>query len=192
METQSILTTDQVRSLSAKRGLALRPQPLVSIRFPVSLLGKAASQLQENGHRSLEQLVLWSGYANPTGALLVSLLMPKTTATWGTVTIVKTELPIIAEWLFEHGQLLFVEMHTHGPGSCATELSPIDRAHPVGRQNGFLTFIIPEYAKAGIDLATAGIWECLSQDWKRVSPDKSRVRFSVVPDAELTHELLTG
>ncbi|MGH7484753.1 MAG: hypothetical protein ACREMY_03985, partial [bacterium] len=79
--------------------------------------------------------------------------------------------------------------HTHGSGLRATELSDEDRRHPVGRQDGFLTVIVPAYARDGIDFSRAGVWECRSLSWSRMAPDEVSARLHVISDEEAQHVL---
>jgi hypothetical protein len=157
--------------------------------FPEGLVVRAAWHLQVNGHRGDEQLVLWGGYPTPSGVVIASLLLPETDAGWGWVRVLPAEQPKIADWLRGHGQLLFVEAHTHGDGPRATEMSPEDRRHPAGRQDGFLTVIIPGYAREGIAFARAGVWECRRLAWTKLSLSQVRARLHVVDDEEARHAL---
>lgn len=157
--------------------------------FPEGLVVRAAWHLQVNGQRGDEQLVLWGGYATPPGVVIASLLLPETNAGWGWVRVLPMEQPKIADWLHGHGQLLFVEAHTPGDGLRATELSPEDRRHPAGRQDGFLTIIVPGYCREGIDFARAGVWECRTLAWTKLSLNQVRARLRLVDDEEARHAL---
>jgi hypothetical protein len=171
------------------QGPPARPAPPYSLLFPAPLLSRAAQHLGQNGRHRLEQLVLWGGYATPQGVVLASLLLPETEATWGWVHILPHEQPRIAEWLRAHGQLLFVEMHTHGSGPLATELSDEDRRHPAGRQDGFLTVIVPDYSRGGIHFPRAGVWECRALAWARLRPEEVDVRLRVVLEEDVCRVL---
>lgn len=181
----TLCTEAEMRAYVAAHGRPVRPEPPYTLLFPDALLTRAAHHLRQNGRKRLEQLVLWGGVATPRGVVLASLLLPETEATWGWVHILPAEQPKIAEWLHDHGQLLFVEAHTHGPGSWATELSDEDRRHPAGRQDGFLTLIVPGYARNGIDVTRAGVWECRRLTWARLAPDQVRSRLHVLLEEEV-------
>lgn len=185
MRAQTIIDDAAAAELARLRGLARRPPPPLSVVMPSGLIIPAEAHLRLNGRRRLEQLVLWAGYAQDGRALITSLLMPDTVATWGSVTIVRSELPKIADWLFERGQLLFVEMHTHGRGLWATELSDTDRTFPIGRQPGFITVIVPAYAADGIELEQAGVWEHCPPEWLVLTSSEVRRRFSIASDGEI-------
>ena len=189
MELVSILTDVTMAERVASKGRPRRPVPPYPLTFPASLIERAAQYLAENGRQELEQVVLWGGYSTARGVVLASLLLPATEATWGWVHVIPSEQPKIAEWLRDHGQLLFAEAHTHGLGPRATELSDEDRRHPAGRQNGFLTIIVPDYARAGILLPRAGVWECRELAWTKLSRQDVRARLRVVADEEARHEL---
>jgi CheY-like chemotaxis protein len=156
--------------------------------FPAGLVDRARAHLVRSGKRELEQLVLWGGYYNGRAVALVSLLLPETVATWGSVTIVRTEQPVIADWLYDRGQLLFVEAHTHGEGPWATELSEVDRKYPISRQTGFLTLIVPNYARDGISLGICAVWECRALEWARLSAAET-ARLRVVEDTAVRKAL---
>lgn len=185
MRTQTIIDDESAAELARRRGFARRPAPPLSFVLPSDLIAPAEAHLRQNGRRGLEQLVLWAGYPEGDRALITSLLMPETVATWGSVTIVRSELPRIAEWLFERGQLLFIEMHTHGRGPSATELSDTDRTFPIGRQPGFITVIVPAYADGGIEFERAGVWEHCPPEWLEMGLAEVRRRFSITPAEDI-------
>ncbi len=173
----------------AARGRPARPRPPYPLLFPAGLVDRAAEHLQGNGRLGLEQLVLWSGYPTAAAVIIAGLLLPETEATWGWVHVLPDEQPRIVDWLRAHGQLLFAESHTHGVGPRATELSDEDRRHPAGRQDGFLTIIVPGYARRGIDFARAGVWECRALEWAKLSANEVGARLRIVNDEVARHAL---
>lgn len=189
MEVVSILSDAEIAGYLSRNGRRARPRPPYNLLFPTSLVKRAARHLRVNGDLECEQLVLWSGYPTEQGVVLAALLLPETEATWGWVHVLPKEQPAIVSWLQEKGQLLFVEAHTHGYGPGATEISEEDRRHPAGRQDGFLTIIVPYYARDGMDFSRVGIWECASLEWTRMRPGDVRVRVHIVSDEEARHVL---
>ncbi len=188
MEVVTILTDEEATTVKA-RGAPIRPAPPFPLHFPAGLVNRARAHLLRNGKRELEELVLWSGYWDGEAVRLVSLLLPETVATWGSVTIVHSEQPVIADWLYDRGQLLFVEAHTHGAGPWATELSPVDRRYPISRQNGFLTVIVPNYAQDGLSFGISGVWECRASEWARL-PATEAARLRVMEDSAVRRALV--
>lgn len=184
MNILSLLSEDKLRQRLMDGGRPLRPNTPHPIIFPSSLVTQAAHHLWQHGQHTLEQLVLWAGSPTPAGVVITALMLPETEATWGWVHVLPTEQPRIVDWLRRCGQLLFVESHTHGDGPKATELSDEDRRHPAGRQEGFLTIIIPAYARDGIDFSHAGVWECRGLVWHKLSPEAVRDQLRVVSDQE--------
>ena len=189
MDVLCILSEAEMAERLAACGRASRPRPPYALLFPAGLVDRATDHLRANGKQGLEQLVLWGGYTTPRGVVIASLLMPDTEATWGWVHILPPEQPRIAEWLHGRGQRLYVESHTHGRGPWATEISDEDRRHPAGRQEGFLTVIVPAYAEDGIRLPEAGVWECRQLAWYRMPDAEVAARLSVVSDKEARRAL---
>lgn len=185
MDVVTIYTEVEMQAYLEAHGRTTRPAPTYAVLFPAILITHATRHLQTSGHKRLEQVVLWGGYTTPHGVVLASLLLPETEANWGWVHILSEEQPKITEWLHNHGQLLFVEAHTHGFGPRATELSTEDRLHPAGRQDGFLTLIVPDYASSGIDFSQAGIWECRNLSWTRLAPDQVCSRLHIIEEEEV-------
>jgi len=174
----------------AARERVRRSEPPFPLVFPESLIDAATEHLRRQGVQGNEELVLFAGVPVDDRVLITSLLMPDTIATWGHVEIVRSEQPLIAEWLVRNHQLLFVEMHTHGGRSAwSTRISSVDTAHPVSVRNGFLTVIVPAHAEDGIDFAVAGVWECMQLSWRRLSKRDVGSRFTVVPDQEVQREV---
>ncbi len=178
------LLPEAVMVRRAACGRPARPRPPYPLVFPTGLVERATAHLQVNGRLGLEQLALWSGYPTADGVVIAGLLLPETEATWGWVHILPDEQRRIVDWLRAHGQLLFAESHTHGDGPRATELSDEDRRHPAGRQDGFLTIIVPGYARRGIDFARAGVWECRALEWAKLPTTEVVTRLRVVSDEE--------
>jgi hypothetical protein len=71
----------------------------------------------------------------------------------------------------------------------ATELSEEDRRHPAGRQDGFLTVIVPGYAHRGIEFLRAGVWECRTLAWARLGPEEVDIRLRVVLEEDVRRVL---
>jgi hypothetical protein len=180
----TLLSEDELRRQLVNRGSSSRPSPPYSIIFPALLVEQAAHHLWQQGQQRLEQLALWAGTPTSQGIVITALLLPETEATWGWVHVLPAEQPRIVDWLRRYGQLLFAESHTHGDGPWATELSDEDRRHPAGRQNGFLTIIVPGYARDGIDFRRAGVWECRELSWYRLPLQAIRDRLRMVSDQE--------
>ena len=190
MQAHSVLSEAESAQLKARRDRPIRPRPPMSFVAPASLIDLAVAHLRGNGRDELEQLVLLGGYAGDERVLLVTLLLPETIATWGRVEIVRSEQPKIVDWLYEHGQLLYVEAHTHGSGIDAEELSCTDRKYPAGRTRGFIAIVVTHYAANGIDPRAFGMWEYEPPLWNRVPARVAVERFRIVADREIRDELL--
>lgn len=190
MRVESILSSEEMKQQLNRAGRPARPQPPYRMLFPESLVAHATQYLRASGVVPLEQLVLWSGCPTAEGVVVTAVLMPETEATWGWVHVLPPEQPKIVAWLREHGQLLFAESHTHGSGPRATELSCEDRRHPAGRQEGFLTIIVTDYARLGIQFERAGVWKCRNLEWVRMSPQGVREQLLIVTDAEARRVLV--
>ncbi len=189
MDVVSLLSEAEMARRFVAGGRLARPRPPYPLVFPRGLIEAAARHLRVNGARGDEQLVLWSGYPTPRGVVIASLLLPETEAGWEWVRVLPREQPQIVDWLRGHGQLLFAEAHTHGDGPRATEMSDEDRRHPAGRQDGFLTIIVPGYARGGVDFALAGVWECRALAWQRLKTHEVQARLRVVDDEEARRAL---
>jgi len=167
-----------------------RPESPFRMLFPLGLLEAATRHLQVRGIDGCEELALFAGVPVGGEVLIASLLLPQTNSTWGHVEIVKSEQPILSDWLVANRQLLFVESHTHGGRSrWSTKISGVDVAHPVSVRDGFLTVIVPAYAEDGINFTTAGVWECRQLKWRRLNNSQVKQRFSVVSDDEVRGRL---
>lgn len=182
MEILNILSESQIKQYNDTHERRVRPKPPYKLLFPKSLIEQGSKHLQINGGQGLEQLILWSGYPTENGVMLTSLLLPLTEASWGNVIVVPSEQQAIVTYLKSSNQLMFVEAHTHGFGKNATLISEEDRRHPAGRQNGFLTLIIPGYANEGINFMQAGVWQCISLEWIRLKPQEVQARLLIVED----------
>ncbi len=171
-------------------GTSRRPDPPFKLIFPQGLIDAAARHLRIRGTDGCEELVLFAGIPVDGEVLITALLLPQTDASWGHVDIVKSEQPVITDWLVAHRHLLFVESHTHGGRSAwSTKISGVDTAYPVSIRDGFLTVIVPAHAEDGIDFMNAGVWECRKLKWRRLAKRQVAERFAVFSDDEVRGRL---
>ena len=180
MEVLALLPDAELKQLA--HGPPQRPSNQFDLVFPVSLVNAAGRHLREMGKRSCEELVLFGGVPVSAGVVITALLMPRTEASWGHVEIIRSDQPTIATWLVERNHLLFLEAHTHGNHS--TEISSPDKRHPVSVRDGFLTAIVPFYARGGLNFSEAGIWECRRLMWHLLPVGDGRDRFKITSDSE--------
>jgi hypothetical protein len=68
-------------------------------------------------------------------------------------------------------------------------MSQEDRRHPAGRQDGFLTMIVPAYAQNGVDLGRMGVWECRDLIWQKLSPQEVKGRIRIGENEEIRYAL---
>lgn len=149
-------------SLRSKRN---RPVPPFQVSIVDGILDRSEPALQAKGALHLEEMVLWSGYPLEREIIITTALFPNTESSGLHLLLPKPEQLALMSHLREYSQLLFCDVHTH-PGNIP--LSEADRRHPVGRQNGFLTVIVPDYAERGLSLETSRIWQLGNGIWSEI------------------------
>ncbi len=72
----------------------------------------------------------------------------------------------LSEWADTHGERIFSQFHSHGGRAF---LSPIDRAGGI-RVAGFVTTVVPDFARPQPDPTLWGWWTFANGDWQSRPP----------------------
>lgn len=168
----------QLHSPKAKRN---RPIPPFRISIVEGIFDRTEPVLQAKGALHLEEMVLWSGYSLEDEIVITTALFPKTESSGLHILLPKPEQLALMSHLRTYNQLLFCDVHTHPDD---IPLSEADRRQPVGRQNGFLTVIVPDYGQRGLSLTTCRIWQHGNGIWSELPKAEITKRFRIISTDE--------
>lgn len=122
--------------------------------------------LREAGRSGVERFVLWSGKIAHTTFNVRTLHMPKQFATRGPegllVRIDGPELHRLNVWLYEHEELLAVQVHSH-----PTEAfhSSTDDSYPMVTTRGGLSLVVPDFARRGVRGTGTALYRLDGNGW---------------------------
>jgi hypothetical protein len=138
---------------------------------PAAIVQKTDAQLRAAGHAHSECFVLWSGVQEGETFQIRTAYIPRQTAYKFSdglcVRVEGDELHRLNVWLFEHGERLAVQVHSHPTEAYHSET---DDTYPIVTVRGGLSLVVPDFGRAGLlgigvayyRLSTSG-WDELSQ-----------------------------
>lgn len=158
------------------------PRGLLDVsRFllPEAMLVETVSLLQEIGGMGLESFVLWGGVLEGEGDLRFTsihrpLQQPHRTPYGLSVSVDGDELARMNMWLYEHGEILAAQVHSHPTEAFHSEM---DDAYPLVTLLGSISAVAPYFASGGLDeldewawyrLAGVGSWVANAERWVEV------------------------
>ena len=139
---------------------------------PFTIVNATDAQLRYAGRTHSECFVLWSGVQDGDTFRVRSVHIPKQTAyrfpDGLCVRVEGDELHRLNVWLYEHGEQLGVQVHSHPTEAFHSET---DDTYPIVTVRGGLSLVVPDFARDGLlgngvacyRLGFAG-WDGLSLD----------------------------
>ena len=138
---------------------------------PADICDASDRPLREAGHNGNERFVLWSGIIRDECLLVKTMHVPKQTAyhlsTGLCVRVEADELHRLNVWLYEHGERLAIQVHSH-----PTEAfhSDTDDAYPMVTTRGGLSLVVPDFARYGVRGPNTALYRLSQAGWQALSP----------------------
>lgn len=160
--------------------------PIRRYIFQEPLVGLLGRWFQEAGAAGVEDIAIAAGFPTSGGdAVIAAVLHPDADRTPGWY-----EQRDGAAWSelygFGHryGMYYLLQLHTHPPG-CRTLHSPRDNIGAFSDRLGFLSIVVPDFARAGVDLhhPRCTTHERTADGWRVWTNEESVERLVVVPAA---------
>lgn len=156
---------------------------LESIRqfiIPVDLCDETDVQLRAAGRDGVERFVLWSGVVTGDTFHARTAHVPRQTAyrlaEGLCVRVEGDELHRLNVWLFEHGERLAIQVHSH-----PTEAyhSDTDDTFPIVTTRGGLSLVVPDFGRAGVRGPGTALYRLSIAGWDELDVTVARhlVRF---------------
>jgi len=147
---------------------------------PTELADETDKQLRDAGIERVERFVLWSGQVDANTFSVRTVHVPKQTSyrlPGGLcVRVEGDELHRLNVWLFEHGERLGVQVHSHPTGAYHSDT---DDAYPIVAVRGGVSIVVPFFGATGLRGPGVAWYRLSSFGWDEVSSsDASQlVRF---------------
>jgi hypothetical protein len=119
-----------------------RPRASYSrIVVPLSIVDETLDALRRFG--AVENIVYWAGLEEDDHARIVRLIEPEAHRTRRYVRVDGEEVARIVNEIYERGEVLIVQLHTH---PAAEDHSETDDCGTVSKRNGFISLVVPFFA----------------------------------------------
>ena len=132
-------------------------------------------QLRDAGRDGNERFVLWSGVISDEYFIVRTMHVPKQTAyrlsSGLCVRVDGDELHRLNIWLYENGELLGVQVHSH-----PTEAyhSDTDDTYPMVTTLGGLSLVVPDFGRFGVRGRDTALYRLARTGWKALSATDKR------------------
>lgn len=118
---------------------------------PAGVIRETDGQLRDAGRTRSECFVLWSGVQEHDTLQIRTAHVPRQTAYRFSdglcVRVEGDELHRLNVWLFEHGERLAVQVHSHPTEAYHSET---DDTYPIVTVRGGLSLVVPNFGRAGL------------------------------------------
>lgn len=122
---------------------AKRPEGTITLQLADGMLEHTQLQLRQASGGVREAIVLWAGRAQPGGAFVSHLLMPRFESGSHWLTIPADERAVVTQYIRRERLLLFADLHTHPEEAF---LSDADIVRPLSGRPGFYAGVLPSFA----------------------------------------------
>ena len=142
---------------------------------PSDICNQTDRALRKAGQGRYEHFVLWSGVIDEDRFIARTFHSPRQTAyrleAGLCVRIEADELNRLNRWLYEHGERLAVQIHSH-----PTEAfhSDTDDTYPIVTTLGGLSLVVPDFCRYGVRGPDTALYQLAPTGWEEVLPDHAR------------------
>lgn len=149
--------------------------------MPAEIVRSTTSQLQKAGGEGYELFVLWSGVVEEQGLTIRSMhVPPQTSYKTDEGLLVRVDGPALHDlnvWLFEHQEILAVQVHAHPDQAYHSET---DDGFPIVTSDGGLSIVAASFARGGClgDASTA--YRLSDSLWDELATHEFRALVQVV------------
>jgi hypothetical protein len=144
-----------------------------AVRFlvPAALVAKTEHALREAGAEGYERFVLWTGeLGNETFAVRHAHVPAQEAYKLPDGLCVQVDGPVLHElnvWLYEHGEMLGVQVHSHPDRAYH---SATDDGFPIVTMVGGASLVIPNFGEAPLFSAGYATYRLTRQGWTASRP----------------------
>ena len=143
--------------------------------IPADICDASDRQLRDAGLDGNERFVLWSGVIRRDRLLVRTMHVPRQTAyrlaNGLCVRIDADELHRLNVWLYENGERLAIQVHSHPTKAFHSDT---DDAYPMVTTHGGLSLVVPDFARCGVRGHDTALYRLSSTGWNALSPTDAR------------------
>ena len=142
---------------------------------PGDLASQTDEHLRAAGIEGVERFVLWTGVVADDRLSIRTMHVPKQVASRAPqglyVRVDGDELHRLNRWLFENGQRLAIQVHSHPTDAYHSDL---DDAMPIVTTRGGLSLVVPFFGKDGVRGPSTALYRLSQAGWVEVSTAATR------------------
>jgi hypothetical protein len=139
--------------------------------LPRRLVEEAEEALQAAGREGAERFVLWSGVTDGPTFRVLTQHVPRQTAyrfeSGLCVRVDGSELHRLNTWLYENGEQLAIQVHTHPTDAYHSDT---DDAFAMVTTHGGLSIVVPWFGADGMFVAGTAADRLTSAGWRLIDP----------------------
>ena len=131
--------------------------------------------LRRAGRERHEAFVLWTGVIDASAFVVRNAHVPRQTGYRSEegvcVRVDGDELHRLNVWLYEHAEVLGVQVHSHPTDAYHSET---DDSYPIATAVGALSIVVPQYGRAGVRGGGVAVYRLDARSWKRLGDHAQR------------------
>jgi hypothetical protein len=135
-------------------------------RVPGTVLDRTEAEIRAAGTDGYELFVLWTGVINGEAFDVITPHVPKQTSyrldTGLCVRVAGEELHRLNIWMFDEGEILGVQLHSHPTDAYHSET---DDAYPMVTLLGGLSIVVPQFGRGGIEGPGTAAYRLSPEGW---------------------------
>lgn len=141
-------------------------------RFQISreVVATTEQALRDAGHQGFERFVLWTGTANGDRFRVQTTYVPSQNSyklqEGLCVRVDGSELHKLNVWLYQQGETLAVQIHSHPHEAYHSET---DDSYPIVTELGGLSIVVPEFCRDGLFCANTVAYRLTSLGWNKLA-----------------------
>lgn len=163
--------------VQAKRRSVPYPSSGQPIFLPQYIWEETLSSLSKYRAKKSECLVFWGGIVGASGEVVItSLLRPNHTYQGWRVQLTSSEMKNLLRALRNRDEKLMVQIHSH-PGEAFH--SPGDDDLATSFHNGFLSIVVPNFAKNISSISQCAVYEYSEVKFARLTSEQVEHRFVI-------------
>ena len=157
--------------------MTLRQLEVISV--PASVVHETEKHLRRAGRKGLELFVLWSGTLDGSEFAVRTVHVPRQTSyqlkSGLMVRVDGDALHQLNSWLYEHEEILAVQIHAHPTHAFHSET---DDAYPIVTATGSVSIVAADFCRDGLFSAASAVYRLGDQGWDEVDPPFGMFRVS--------------
>lgn len=152
---------------------------LETICVPQPIVHETEGHLRRAGRRGLELFVLWSGTLSTSEFTVRTVHVPRQTSyRMKSGLMVRVEgdaLHGLNSWLYEHREVLAVQVHAHPTNAFHSET---DNTYPIVTATGSISIVAADFCRDGLISGASAVYRLGENGWDQLDPPFAMFRVT--------------